>query len=335
MSRGKIAQLDYSDAHPAPIVLLSGPEQFLADRAVRMIRDALRATDPSLEIHDVDAAAYAEGELFTIASPSLFAEPRLIRVEGVEKASDALIEDAKRYLEQPAEDTTVVLRHRGGQRGKALISAVRGEPGHAAGAIEVVCAEVKRDADRLSFARTEFSRLGAQATPGAIRTMVAAYGTGLSELAGAIEQLVSDKGTRISDDDAERSTEGRVEAGAFKVADAATAGNASDALVLLRQALLTGTDPIPLLAALNMKIRAMARVYGARGSSGELAKRFGMAPWQIERAQRESARWREPDLALAVEMGAETEWLLKGGSRDPEYALERYVLFVARKGRRR
>lgn len=332
-SKAKIAQFGYDAARPAPVVLISGPEQFLADRAGRAIRDALRAADAALEVHDVDASGYTAGELFTIASPSLFAEPRLIRVEGVEKASDAFIDDAKRYLEQAADDTTIVLRHAGGQRGKALLDAVRGAPGQALGAIEIVCAEVKKDADRLSFAQSEFRRLGAQAGPSAVRALVAAYGSGLGELAGAIEQLVSDKGARISDEDVERATEGRVEAGAFKVADAATAGHAADALVLLRQALLTGTEPIPMLAALNMKVRAMARVYGARASSGELAKAFGMAPWQVERAQRETRGWREADLARAIDLAAETEWLLKGGTRDPEYALERYVLFIARRGR--
>lgn len=332
-AKKKIEQLSYDVARPAPIVLVSGPEQFLADRAIRAIRDALRETEPEIEVHDVDAPSYAAGELFTIASPSLFAEPRFIRVSGVEKSSDAFIEDAKRYVEQPADDTTLVLRHGGGNRGKALLDVVRGAPGQQLGAVEIVCAEIKRDADRLAFAQAEFRRLGAQIAPGALRALVAAYGSDLGELAGSIEQLVSDRGTRISEDDVARATEGRVESGGFKVADAATAGNAAEALVLLRQAFLTGVDPIPLLAALNMKVRAMARVFGARAPSGALASEFGMAPWQVERAQRETRGWSEEHLARAVDLGAETEWLLKGGSRDPEYALERYVLFVARRGR--
>ncbi|MBO1902886.1 DNA polymerase III subunit delta [Leucobacter weissii] len=331
--KAKIPQLGYGDARPAPVVLISGPERFLADRTAQTIRDALRAEDPALEIHDIEAAAYGSGELFTIASPSLFAEPRLIRVDGVEKASDAFIADAKRYLEHAAEGTTLVLRHGGGQRGRGLLDAVRGEAGLALGAVEVVCAEIKRDGDRLAFAQAELRRLGAQLSPAGARALVAAYAGDLGELAGAIGQLVSDRGQRLSEEDVERATEGRVEAGAFKVADAATAGNVADALFLLRQALLTGTDAIPLLAALNMKVRAMARVFAARGSAGELAKTFGMAPWQVERAQRETRGWREADLARAVDLGAQTEWLLKGGSRDPEYALERYVLFIARRGR--
>lgn len=332
-SKAKITRIGYNEARPAPVVLISGPEQFLADRAARSIRELLRASDAALEIHDIDAASYGAGELFTIASPSLFAEPRLIRVEGVEKASDAFLEDAKRYLVHPADDTTLLLRHASGQRGKALLDAVRGETGGSIGAIEIVCAEVKKDSERLGFAQAEFRRMEAQIAPNALRAFVAAYQGGLGELAGAIEQLVTDVGTRLTEADVERATEGRVEAGAFKVADAATAGRAAEALVLLRQALSTGTDPIPMLAALNMKVRGMARVYGARGSSSELASSFGMAPWMVERAQKETRGWTESDLARAIDLAAKTELALKGGSRDPVYALERYVLFVARRGR--
>ncbi|GAB2554329.1 DNA polymerase III subunit delta [Leucobacter ruminantium] len=330
-AKNRIPQLEWAEAAPAPIVLVSGPEAFLADRAVQAVREALRAATPELEVHDIDAASYAAGELFTIASPSLFAEPRLIRVEGVEKCSDAFLEDAKRYVQQPAEDTTLVLRHAGGQRGKALLDLVRGGAGDG---VEIVCPEIKKDQDRLGFVQAEFRRLGAQVTPGAARMLAAAYSGGIGELAGACAQLVSDVGKRISEAEVGRATEGRVETTGFKVADAATAGRGADALVLLRQALSTGTDPIPILAAVNMKVRAMARVYGAAGSGGQLAKQLGMAPWQVDRALREVRGWREEDLARAVDLAAETEWRLKGGSRDPEYALERYIRFIAAKGRR-
>ncbi|MFA5608159.1 MAG: DNA polymerase III subunit delta [Leucobacter sp.] len=330
-SKHKIPQVAWSEAAAAPVVLVSGPEGFLADRAIQRVREILREAQDGLEVHDIDAASYAAGELFTLASPSLFAEPRLIRVEAVEKCSDAFLEDAKRYVQQPAEDAVLVLRHAGGQRGKALLDLVRGGAGDG---IEVVCAEVKRDQDRLAFVQSEVRRLGAQITPGAARMLTAAYSGGLGELAGACAQLVSDAGPRVTEEEVGRATEGRVETTGFKVADAATAGRAADALVLLRQAFSTGTDPIPILAALNMKVRAMARVYGASGSSGQLAKQFGMAPWQVERALREARGWREEDLARCIDLAAETELRLKGGSRDPEYALERYLMFVAARGRR-
>ncbi|WP_083506706.1 DNA polymerase III subunit delta [Leucobacter sp. G161] len=318
------------DVTPAPVVLVSGPEEFFADRASQRLRDILREAHSELEVHDIDAASYGAGELFTLASPSLFAEPRLIRVSGVEKCSDAFIEDAKRYITGPAEDTTLVLRHAGGQRGKALLDAVR----KTQGAVEVLCPELKKDQERLAFAQGEFRRLGARATPGAVRMLAAAYSSGsVAELAGACAQLISDVGAEITEDQVNRATEGRVEASGFKVADAAVAGKRADALVLLRQAMLGGTSPIPILAVLNMKLRGMARVYGARGSSGQLAKQFGMAPWMVDRALKDIRGWREEDLARAIDLAAETEWNLKGGSRDPEYAIERFVSFVALRGR--
>lgn len=330
MAAAKISKVEWTDVTPAPVVLVSGPEEFFADRAGQRIRESLRSAHAELEVHDVDAASYGAGELFTIASPSLFAEPRLIRVAGVEKASDAFIEDAKRYVAEPADDTTLVLRHTSGQRGKGLLDAVR----KLGFALEVVCPELKKDQDRIAFAQQEFRRLNARVTPGAVRMLAAAYSSGsVTELAGACAQLVNDSGNDITEDQVNRATEGRVEASGFKVADAAIAGRRADALLLLRQAMLGGTSPIPILAVLNMKVRGMARLYGAHGSAGELAKQFGMAPWMVTNALKDMRGWREEDLARAVDLGAETEWQLKGGSRDPEFAIERFVSFVANRGR--
>lgn len=324
----KTPAISWHEAYPAPVVLVSGPESFLADRASQRIKDTLLAARSDLEQHELDAASYTAGELYTIASPSLFAEPRLIRVSNVERCSDAFLVDAKRYLTEPADDATLVLRHAGGQRGKALLDLVRGGAG-----IEVTCPEMKKDQERAAFAQSEFRRIGAHITPGGVRMLISAYAGDLGELAGACAQLVEVSGTQLNEDHVTRATEGRVETNGFKVADAATAGRPAEALLLLRQAFAGGIDAIPLLAALNMKVRGMARVFGVRGSAGQLAKELGMAPWQVERAMKDTRGWREEDLARAVDLAAETEWLLKGGARDPRYALEKYVLFVARRGR--
>jgi DNA polymerase-3 subunit delta len=119
-----IPQLGWDRVRPANVVLVSGTEDFLAERAIRMLREILRAEDPSLEISDLEADAYGPGELITLASPSLFGEPRMIRVTGVEKCTDAFIAETLRYLESPADDTYLVLRHAGGVRGKKLLCRV-------------------------------------------------------------------------------------------------------------------------------------------------------------------------------------------------------------------
>jgi DNA polymerase-3 subunit delta len=149
-----IPQLPWDQVRPAPIVLVSGTETVLADRAIRLLRDILRAEDPSLEVSDIDAGAYAPGELLTLASPSLFAEPRLIRVENVDKMTDAFLDETLAYVAAPADETYLVLRYPSGTRGKKLLDAIRAGTG---GGIEVVCAELKRDSDKQDFVAAEFA----------------------------------------------------------------------------------------------------------------------------------------------------------------------------------
>jgi DNA polymerase-3 subunit delta len=330
-SKAVIPQLAWDAIRPAPIVLVSGTETVLADRAIRQLRDILKAEDPSLEISDIDAGAYSPGQLITLASPSLFGEPRLIRVDNVEKTSDAFLDEALAYLSTPADDTYLVLRHHGGVRGKKLLDAIRGGQG---GGIEVVCAELKRDADKFDFVTAEFAAARRRITGGAQRALVSAFSDDLAELAAACQQLLADASDEITEAIVDRYYAGRVETTAFAVADAAIAGRHGEALALLRHALSSGADPVPMVAAFASKVRTMAKLSGQRGSSGELASRFGLAPWQVDRARRDLQGWSDDGLGRAIETLAATDAQVKGGGRDPVYALERLVEAIAARGGR-
>lgn len=329
-ARTAIPQLAWNEVRPAPVVLVSGAETVLADRAVRLLRDILRAEDPSLEVSDIDAGAYAPGSLLTLASPSLFGEPRLIRVEGVDKASDAFLEEALAYLASPADETYLVLRHGGGQRGKRLLDAVRAGSG---GGIEVVCAELKRDAEKHDFVVAEFATAERRIAPGAIRALVSAFSDDLAELAAACQQLLADAEDEITERVVDRYYAGRVETTAFSVADSAIAGRYGESLGLLRHALASGADPVPIVAAFASKIRTMAKLAGARGSAGDLAQRFGLAPWQVDRARRDLQGWSDEGLGRVIRALAETDAQVKGGGRDPVFALEKMVEIVSDRGR--
>lgn len=325
----KIPQLSWDRIRPAPVVLVSGPESFLADRAIGLLRDTLRAEDASLEVSDVDAADYTSGELLTLASPSLFGEPRLIRVAGVEMCSDAFLEDALEYVQAPAADSYLVLRHGGGARGKRLLEAIRAGTG---GGIEVVCAEIKRDSDKFDFATAEFRAAGRKATPGAVRAIVSAFSDDIAELAAACQQLMADAGEQIDEQAVMTYYSGRVETTAFQVADAAIAGRHGEALVLLRHALASGADPVPVVAAFASKLRTMAKVGGTRAGSEQVAKRFGLATWQVDRARRDLHGWTQLGLGRSIELVAQTDEQVKGAGRDPVFALERMVSVVSARG---
>ncbi|MFZ2964389.1 MAG: DNA polymerase III subunit delta [Rhodoglobus sp.] len=329
--KSAIPQLAWSRVRPAPVVLVSGPESFLAERAIRSLRDLLKAEDPSLEIHDVEADQYGPGELLSLASPSLFDEPRLIRVSNVEKCTDAFITETIDYLAAPADDTYLVLRHASGVRGKKLLEAIRAGSGNG---IEIVCLELKKDSEKQDFAAAEFAAADRRVTGGAIRALVSAFADDLAELAAACQQLLADDAEEITEVTVERYYSGRVETNAFKVADAAIAGRQGEALVLLRHALASGADPVPIVAAFASKVRTMAKLAGSTAPAGQLASRFGLAPWQVDRARRDLQGWDETGLGVTIETIAETDAQIKGAGRDPVFALERMIGVVAGRGLR-
>jgi DNA polymerase-3 subunit delta len=323
---GKAKQLDWRKATSAPVVFVSGPEEFLATRAIRAIREELKKKDPALELHEIDAADYTAGTLLNLTSPSLFAEPRLVIIRGFEKCSDDLITDGLDYLFNPTDDTTVILRHNGSSvRGKKLVEAIR-DTEHA---VEIACAEIKKDAERQAFVLGEFQHADRKINPAAVRALLDAFADDIAELAAACNQLLLDSADSITEEIVERYYGGRVETNAFKVADAALAGRSGEALALLRHALATGADPVPLVAALSMKIRQMAKIYGNRSASPQS---LGMAPWQLDRARKDLAGWTEDGLANAIRAMAAADAAAKGAERDPIYALEKLVQLLANKG---
>lgn len=320
--------LAWNQIRPAAIVLVSGTNDYLAARAIRRLRDFLHGEDPSLEVSDLDAAGYTKGELISLASPSLFGEPRLLRIESVEKCSDDFLADALSYLEAPADGATVVLRHAGGVRGKKLLDALRASPS----AIEVACPELKKEQDRFEFAQSEFVALGRRITPGALRLLLGAFGDDLAELASACAQLCADSADEIDEPLVKKYYGGRSETTAFTVADLALAGRQAEATIALRHALDSGADPVPIVAAFAMKVRGMARVMGRRESAAQLAGPLGMAPWQIDRARRDAQGWDDDGMARAVSALAAADAAVKGASRDTIYPLERLISLLANKG---
>ena len=324
MSKAK--QGDWRKASAAPVVFISGPEEYLAGRAIRSIREQLKNLDSSLEIHELDAAEYSAGTLLNLTSPSLFAEPRLVIIRGLEKCSDDLITDGIDYLTNPTEDTTLILRHNGSSvRGKKFVEAIRDTEV----ATEIACAEIKKDSDRQAFVVAEFAHAQRKIAPGAVRALLDAFADDTAELAAACSQLLMDSADSITEEIVDRYYGGRVETNAFKVADAALAGRSGEAMALLRHALATGADPVPLVAAISMKIRQMAKIYGNRSAS---AQSLGMAPWQLDRARKDLAGWSDDGLAAAIQAMADADAAAKGAERDPIYSLEKLVNLISKKG---
>lgn len=322
----KAREVQWRGAQPEPVILISGPEDYFANRAIRSIREQLKKSDEALEIHEIDASDYRAGQLINLTSPSLFAEPRLLIIRGVEKCSDELILEGIGYLTEPTTDTTVIFRHNSSSvRGKKLIEAIRAD----SNAVEIACVEVKKDQDRVSFVQAEFAAANRKVTIGAVRALLDAFADDIAELAAACSQMLQDSAETIDEKIVERYYGGRVETNSFKVADAALSADSSGALALLRHALATGADPVPLVAAMAMKIRQLAKLAGNRSAS---AQALGMAPWQVDRARRDLVGWNEDGLANVIRALAQADAAAKGAERDPVFSLENLIRLVAAKG---
>ena len=324
-------QVPWSGIKEAPVILLSGPEAFLADRASRALLERLKSVTPELELVDLDASTAASGELVQAVSPSLFGEPRLVRVWSFEKTTDAVLEDLLDYLAHPDPTVTLLIRHSSGVRGKKALDLIKSHGGEW---LVVTCPELKSDRDRAQFLRAEAHAKHVRIDEDAERMLLDALGSDLAELAAALGQLSSDvgEGSPITAAVVKRYYGGRVETTGFELAEHAIAGRRGEALAGLRHALNTGVEPVLIIAALAHSLRNMARVGGTRGSVGDVAKELGLQTWQVQRARSQLQGWDEIGLGIAIMEVARTDAALKGMGLEPGYALERCVDIVSQRG---
>ena len=307
-----------------PYVLISGPEGVLAERAVASVLEALRVGDPALEVIKLYAEGYQGGTLTMHASPSLFGGTTAIVVHDLDEAPDELQTDLLDYLAAPADEITLVITHKGGMRGRKVLDTLK-----KAGARVIDCPLIKSDGDKTAFATNEFRSQGRKATHNAVRALVQAVGKDVRELAAACAQLVADTEGLVDEAMVEKYHGGKIEATGFKVADAAIAGQTGEALRLLRHAISAGDNPVPIVAVLAMQLRQMVRVGSAgHGTSGQLAKNLGMAPWQVDQARRKLSGWDPDGVGHAIQAVAAADFDVKGGGRDPVYAVERAILTI-------
>ncbi|MBB5477003.1 DNA polymerase-3 subunit delta [Micromonospora parathelypteridis] len=309
----------------APILLVLGDEELLATRAVTEAVAKVRSVDAEVDVREYQASALTVGEIAEMLSPSLFGGRRLLILRSGQDARKDLVAALLAYAKNPDPEVQLLVLHLGAAKGKAFADGLR-----AAGATVVPAAKLKGHRERVAFVRDEIRRAGGKCSDDAAEALIAAVGNDLRELAAACSQLIADTDGRISADTVARYYRGRVEVTGFTVADATMVGDVPGALEALRWALHVGVDPVPIADALADGVRTVARVASAgRGNAYQLASTLGMPAWKIERAQRQGRGWTPEGLVRAMQVAAECNAAVKGGSDDRAYALERAVFSVA------
>lgn len=307
------------------LYLVLGPEGALADRALAKLNAELK--EEKCEITTIAAPDAILGDISDALAPSLFSERRALIIKDLQDLPEESREEITRYLDAPDELTTLIFLHKGGVKGKALLDAIKKvKP-------EIIsCEPMKKEAEKEEFVKSLFLDSGRKATAGAIAALVGALGSDMRELQAAVSQICLDAqaGKTIDEAIVDKFHQGRVETTGFDVADATLDGNLPGALVALRSALETGTDPVMITSAIASNLRSLAKVSGVnRGTkSFEVAGELAMAPWQIDKARRQLTGWSPRSIAKAVQAIALADAQVKGASSDPIFALEKALATI-------
>jgi DNA polymerase-3 subunit delta len=311
----------------APVILVSGPQDFFAESAIKMVRDQMRKTNVNLEVVEIDASDYAPGQIFDLASAGLFGDSKLVVIDGVERCSDSMITDGIEYAQQPAEDAVVIFRHNGKTvRGKRLLESLRSNEL----VIEATCLEITKEAERLGFVESEFNSKGRKIQRAAAQALIDIFGKDFEELSAACSQLQIDDSGEITPQIVEKYFGGRLETTGYKIADSALAGRAAESLLLLRHGLDQGAEGVLIIYAFSKKINDLAKMIG---NPNVTAANMGMPDWVFRKTRESLAGWSEEAMARVIHTLADTDFAIKGGEKDSAYALERLVSLVANKGR--
>lgn len=310
------------------ITLVTGPEEFLAERAVQAARSAVRSADAEAELSDTGADTLTMATLGELAAPSLFSSTRCVVVRGLENLPDESVAGLLDYAGSPAPDVALVLVHGGGQKGAGLLNKLR-----KLNSVTEVRSEALKARQFPDFVVSELRGHRVRIEPGAAAYLVQAVGQDLRSLSAAASQLAGDfEGRQITIDMVKTYFGGRAEAKSFAVADHAINGQAAKALEELRWALERGTAPVLVTSALATGLRGLARLKAApRGMrSGDLMREVGVPSWKLDALRAQARGWETDDVGRAIRVVARTDAEVKGAASDPSYALERMVLDVVR-----
>lgn len=300
------------------LTLVLGAETFLAERAVHRLVTHATSRNADLVPVRLVADAMSEVDLDEAVGEDLFGGARCVVIE----RADALTTDAAARIVAAAgrgdPDLTMVVVHPGGTKGRSVVTAFKN-----AGVTVIACDKPSRADDYAAFVTREAIDGGGRIDTDAARLMVTAAGQDLRTLAGLVAQFLADGDGRITTPFVEQYLTGRAEVRGWTVADHAVAGRTDKAVSEAAWAMATGTDAVPIVAAVAGSLRTLIRVKDAPpgASDGELAAELGMAGWLVGAARRNARPWTPDGLAAALVAVADADLAVKGGSSDNAFAV--------------
>src|SRR3954468_11359641 len=171
----------------AHVTLVTGKEEFLSERTVIGVREAVRRHDDEAEVSETQASGLSLAQLGEMAAPSLFSSTRCVVVRALENLPEESVEGLLAYAAEPADDVALVLVHGGGQKGSGTLTKLR----KLAAVTESKSGEL-RPSEFPGFVAPEVRLHGSTIEQEAADALVQAVGQDLRSLAAAAHQLATD-----------------------------------------------------------------------------------------------------------------------------------------------
>jgi len=318
------------DGRWSPVHVLVGPERFLLDRAVTLLRAATIGDGPAGFNDDVFHGQGLEGGRVVSAARTLpmMAAARFVLVRDADAMAtderDALVP----YMQQPSETTCLVL-------------VAEKIPGTTRFAKQTKKLGVWADAPAMKaagiprFAKGEAKRRGHDFGPGAAEALADAVGTDLAALDDALERLslFVGEGARIDVEAVEACvTRVRVDS-IWALVDAVALQDPRRALTAAQSLLADREHPLRILALVARQLRMVAKMRHAlaRGLRGpEAAKAAGAPPFKARDLGRAARAFDDAALTRAFATVADADLALKGSRKPGDVVLEDALLKLCR-----
>jgi len=317
----------------APVTLVMGEEELLADRAVAdAVAAAVAELGPETTVEEVRSGALPDGFAMDLATPPLFGGGRVVVILDAETLDAGARGAVLAVAADPGPGTALVLRAAGVGRQAKFFKQLQEYA-------RVKQAARLKPSERASWLRAEVRRHGRQADHAAIAALQDTVGGDLRELAGAVAKLhvavpppapltAAHVGEFLSH---------TADRGVFELTDAVFAGNAATALGHLDSLLGQGEDVLGLLAMLARQLRLLLRVNDHPGASaGQVAQLIGggVRDWQVERARRQARKFRPDDLRRGLDLIAQADAEVRNGTLPNRLLIELVVTRIAAAGAR-
>jgi len=306
------------------LTLITGPEQFLAERELSRCVARARTEIPEAAVTTAVASDLVPALLDQMGGTDLFSSASIACVTGAEKTPKDIESGLLRLASETPDNVALIVSHAGGNQGKALLNKLT------SAAATVIECPVFKSYQLATFVGQEVRATGKTIAKDAAQGLVDSIGQDTRSLAAAVSQLVADTDTDvISLSVVNQYFAGRASITAYAVSDDALAGRVGEAIYKLRWALSTGVAHVLVTSALAGSLRQIGTYLSISRQRQPTAAEVGVPPWKMKDIAALAGTWSERSVAGAIRAVSQADAQIKGAAQDADFALERLIIRLA------